>query len=444
MNFIKACSDRMSWQLKAKQAGLLLAGFCLFSLSTCKKDQDEFYLEGVNQYNVIRDTAGVTVTTERMDRVNVTNTESRPGVSSDLVGTYTDPVFGRATGMVYVSMQRDNQSPTFTSGSTINSFTLYIRIHNKDMIGAVNEKHRWFIRELKTKLNNKDIYYSDTTLNASTEYVAYEGTLNPADSMLRIDMNTGTFPGLLSKFLDADKNVFSSDEGFADFFNGLAIMPDTTNPFSVTGAVVALKLNDDSSRLVLKYDGNKTYTMRFGNARVNTYRHNYTGSPVASALNNANSANLYIQSMQGVRLNVQMPELKALAKNQKYALHKAELVFTDIDSNLDAFSGNRPEFVLIAERTEAGLNKASFPDLSLGRDTYYDGHYNSATKTYTLGITHYVQRILNEYYANPDQTVTGLNLYIPADVPLTPARAIFANHGTMRPRLVLTYTKLQE
>jgi hypothetical protein len=341
-------------------------------------------------------------------------------------------------------MERDVQTPSFTATSTINEFSLYIRLHNKEAIGAVGEKHRWFIRELKTKLNNANNYYSDTTLPVTAEYVAFEGTLNPADSLLRIDLNTGTFPGLLSKFLNADKAVFSSDNSFAEFFNGLAIVPDTTNPFSVTGAMVPLHLRGDSSFMVIKYDGTKKYTMRFGNARINTYKHNYTGTPVAAAMNNPNSPNLYVQAMQGVRLKIQLPALKDLAKNQKYALYKAELVFTDIDSAGDPFADNRPERVLIMERTEKGGNKPSFDDFSLGSRTYYGGYYNKAKKTYTMGITRYVQSQLNAYLADPAHTNTGLNLYIPVDVPLSPSRAIFANHGTMRPRLVLTYTKLQE
>jgi hypothetical protein len=438
----------MSWQQKVKQAGLL-AGFCLLFFTGCKKNDEEFYLEGVDErYNVERiDTSTVVVSTERMGKVNTLNLTSNFHVSSDLAGTFNDPVFGRSTSIVYSSIERGS-NPTFTASSTVDSFILYIRLHSYPYgaVGAPAETHRWEIHELKSKLDRNKPYYSDTNLAISPEYIPYEGVLSFTDSMLKINMISSNFPGFANKFLSADPEVYKSDASFADFFNGFAIIPDTTDPFSKTGAIVSLNLDDAASKLVLYHDGNKSYTMTFGNARINAYKHNYTGTPVAQALNNSSSPNVYMQSMAGLRLNVQMPNLKNYVKDKKLALHKAELVFTDVDSPGDAYRTSRPARVFIVEREQNGGNTSLFvfPDFTLGEDTYYDGWYNAAKKTYTLGITRHIQNLLEEYNANPGAADYGLNLYIPAAEPLAPSRAIIANSGTMRPKLVLTFTKLKE
>lgn len=130
--------------------------------------------------------------------------------------------------------------------------------------------------------------------------------------------------------------AFQNDTIFKNFFNGVAIIPDTTTSGNV---INYFQLSGDRTRISLYYrqlnrEGKfDTTVVRFNfvadtvrSASANKVHRSYTGSTVAPLLNSTQPSSLvYLQSGPGTAVRISVPGLDTL-KNKSYIIHRAELV----------------------------------------------------------------------------------------------------------------------
>lgn len=392
---------------------------------SCKKT-DNFYLEDTTPEAPFgietTDTSTILLRTER-------HIYGGQNLEKNLLGTFTDPVFGRTTANIYTQVLLDDINPRFTPTSKFNSFTLYLRVDKNTSTGNFADVQKWSVYELSNGIEAGREYLTDTVLPVLANAVgSYNGPLN--DTLLQISLTED----FAKKFFTANKNNFNDRSAFSNFMKGLAILPDSTG-INGNGAVAAVNINHAASRLVLRFDDTLSFTMNFRNGQhVNAFTHNYNGTPAGSALNaNHFPDRAYIQAMAGLRLHVQLPYMKNLAGGKHLAIRKAELIFTRIDSTGAVNGSKHPERITFSGRRENGTNVtgASHAD------------YNAADKTYRLLLTAYIQELLIAYEKGNDLNTYGLNGFIAPETGL-PTRAIIdaGPNSSQRPKLVLTYTKL--
>ncbi|RYY68867.1 MAG: DUF4270 family protein [Chitinophagaceae bacterium] len=399
----------------------------LISFSSCKKTED-FYLEGnapEAPFDLQIDTFDLSLQTE-------TYTSRTNKLGNDLLGTYVDPVFGRSTANVYTRLALSQFNPSFTTASVCDSVMLYIRLDKNTFSGNLQDVQNWKIYELEEAPQTGISYFSDAKFATKGAAIGtFSKNLNPADSLLRIEISKD----FGRRFFTQDKNVFSSNASFINFLQGIAILPDSNGVSKGKGAVVLTELTNAASRLVLFYDTSKSLSMRFDNdLRVNTYSQNLNNTEAGNALNHF-SGKAYMQSIAGLRVHATIPGFDTFTRSKNIAVHKAELIFTKLDSAGDPENSKQPGKVLLNVRAGDGGNTNS----SVAAD------WSEKDKSYHILISRYMQFLANNNRSNKDFVDYGYNLIVTPDAPVSPNRAIInAGKSENKPKLIITYTKLAE
>jgi hypothetical protein len=371
-------------------------------------------------------------------------------------GVINDPVFGRAEAISYFQTLLTTENVDLGQNVTADSLVLSLAIDT--YVGDTTQAITIKIYELDESMSVDSTYFTNRRLNvkptplASYSYLprpksrvsASEPLLAGGDTMIeyqpiiRIPLSAELAQRVLAASGTAD---LANNANFLNFFKGIAITAE------VAGAQPGIMLNI-IPRSVLNgmflYYRNDTIRRRFDMvgrgdiAYFNSFRFDYTGTPLATAIGNTSPLieENYVQAGTGVKIRVDFPYLKKLIENFDVAINKADLVFTVVPgSNTDLAPAPTRMFLLPSDSLNANLPNA-MPDLL---ERYYGGALEDGK--YTFGITRYVQLQLAS--TRPDY---GLRL-IPLNTVSTVNRAIIAssNHTNplYRPRLILTFTKLK-
>ena len=392
------------------------------------------------------DTFTVQARTVKYDSVQTSGTNS----GTYLIGDFGDPIFGRVRSELFTQYKLPTTDVDFGSGVTIDSIVLNLAYvgsygNTSKLMGTM----KFGVYELTEDLySTADSTYYSTATHATSPTALAEYEFRP-DLYSRIPTIIDTVPPSLRIPLDPDlgqrilnSGNLASNEVFLEEFKGLNIRPINTSMPDDFGSILYFNVPSRYSRLELYYSGGEdsTFVLEIKNPDgVHTaFSHEYTAE-ILTAIDDSTEAgrsNLYIQSMAGLRMKVELPFLKELNQLGVVAINKAELVVPIDETVVTPYS--YPSSLQIT-----GINEDGGPvflvDFFEGSD-YFGGTYDSENQQYVFNIARHIQSILNA----PEETDYGLYISNSGNA-VNGRRAVF--HGTDHPdrplKLRMTYTIIE-
>jgi hypothetical protein len=379
-------------------------------MQSCKKD-DDLGLDIINLPGdrfgfSFTDTATVLAWTQLEDSVQTS------GVYLNLLGSYSDPVFGRVNASIYTQALLSTNNVSFGTNPVGDSLVLTLRFNG--YYGDSMANHRVRIHEIDPAATfvKDSSYYSNQQLPLGDLLFDQVLTFNPVDST---EFNGKKVPALLKIKLNqvlTDKLINASgtadlvnNAAFRNFFKGIHIAVDeVTSPGN--GSVGYFNLNADLSALTLFYHNavdTLTYPFvineecaKFTSVDHAGYQHAEPG--LANQDTNGLHNRLYLQSLAGAKIQIRFPHLATLQADGAVAIAKAELILKADPSDFTATDYPRAPKLTIARINDEG--KYSFISDVLEGETFLGGTYNSVTQEYRFRVTRHVQDILNNKYQN--------------------------------------------
>lgn len=386
---------------------------------------------------IYTDTTTVTAYTVREDSLRTDE------VSLQLLGSYTDSVFGRTDAGIFV--QALLPSSNVDLGDTLALDSVVLTLAYNGFYGDTFPAQTYHVYRLTGDMQASASYYSDqmfaydpaelgsTTVNPSPHDSVMVNGVNTAPH-IRIRLNDSFGDTLLQM---SQNNQLTSNDNFLSIMKGLYIKTDSiTN----RGGISYINLLALQSNLTLYYRSDTThhvfnFIFSVSSARTTHFVHDYTGTPVQQQLNDSTFADslTYVQSMSGVKTKIRLPNLKNYITNGMIAVNKAELEITVADN-----SDNRltvPDKLLVLGINESGI-PVFLPD-EFESSGYYGGTYDATNRKYKFNIARYVQEVLTG-----DLQDYGLYLAISGGV-VQASRVIIGGrtNPTYRIKLNLYYTK---
>jgi len=372
-------------------------------------------------------------------------------LTSNLLGSYFDPVFGTTSASLYTQLRLSSSNVTFGISPIFDSLILSFAYSGS--YGDTTVPMEVKVYEITENMYKDSTYYSNQDFTYNNYDLADSIFIpKPNDS---VDFDNEKYAPHLQIKLDkilGDKFLyysrtsdFASSENFINFFKGLYITMESQNN---KGAILYFDLLSSLSKLTLYYHNN-TDTSHFNFiinencARVNTFEHNnYSDANVDlknQTIRNDTSLGgkrVYIQSMAGIRTKIKFPYLKNWLDSGKIAINSAELVFDIDESDVTINDYSPPERLgLVKLDKEGELYFVS--DYNEG-DTHFGGYYNETKKEYRFRISSHIQEMLED-------NIIDYGLILLANERQTTANRVILNgpnglNGKLR--LEIIYTKL--
>lgn len=381
-------------------------------------------------------------------------------LSRNTIGSVYDPVFGITTAGVYVQFVPESAKQDFGSNRQLDSLVLQFK--NAGYYGDTTTELTFHTYEMEEQYFFDSTYYSNSKFAISpTDYSNYSFYPTPNDSsvvdgdtitpVLRIPLNNNSALG--QYLLDATVEEMEDIDSFLEYFYGLFIVAE---PESVpqSGSLLFYDILSSLSKMTLYYrntgeDGQED-TLRFSYlvpsfaGRVNRYSHHYDLAdpafqdqvlPPADTTLGQNT--LYIQGFAGVRIFINIPNMKNWNDHGKVAINEAKLVIPGKEN--DPLWG-APRQLMLYELDEEG-NYQILKDAGEG-EIYFGGAYRS--NSYTFRITRYLQSLID------DSTKVNYGLVLfNRDPWINPQRFIIEGteptiDSSARVRLQILYTLLEE
>lgn len=406
------------------------------------------------QINVIySDTTTITSTTVLEDSI-----PTDENISANLLGSYTDPVFGRTDASFYSQLGLSFNPVLGDSTETLTPDSLVLTIqYNGAFYGNLNTPLKVSVFRLMEDMSEDSSYYSNKTFNFDTKAIGSVTVLPRTKDSVMVYGKSAS-PHIRIKLSDELANeilalngsdTLSDNTSWLKYFKGVYIK---TEPIGIKneGSICYLNLNGTQSRLWLYYHSSQSgrdslnYYFNFNGARSNHFQHEYTGSDVGKQLSDTtynNSVN-YIQLMAGVRTKFYLPFLKNYAANGTVMINKAELIVPFQTLSDEVYP--KPSKLLILAADSAG--KANFISNDYNIETSsshivlnYDASiYHSDIQAYRFNIAQHLQKIL-------DGEIPDYGFYI-----VGTAASVQANRGIIssaqnasRPiQIKISYTKI--
>lgn len=399
----------------------------------------------------------------RTVREDSLHTDASVIITADaLIGTYNDPVFGRASAMLYTQMRLPTNGPTFGVNPVCDSVVLSL-VYDPTWYGKKERQTQVMsVYMLSQDISTTSDYYSNYTLAKNMNDLAgnYHFLPRPQDSVtilgevlkpqLRVPLENDFGQTILN---NQGTGVLANSTVFQSFSKGLYITAENTPPYaSGEGSILHFKMADAATKITIYYhNSNATnndslkYEIELSSvARFSAFTHDYSGANAylqqqIGATPPDNDTAIFIQSLSGVKGKIDLPFLKNWNDHGRIAINKAELVIK-IDTTalyqLDTFPA--PSGLALFGIT-AGTNANYVVPDAYDVNEVYGGSYDNATKSYTFNIERYIQQVLNGTRDN-----TGL--YLAATGGAVNANRVVVggarSSGYRKMKLNITYTKL--
>ena len=370
-------------------------------------------------------------------------------VSPTLLGSIYDPVFGKTVASIYTQLSLSEYDYDFGTQPVLDSLVLQLQYNG--YYGDTTTPMTVKIYEMADTLSLDSVYYYNQKANIhSQELARYTFYPHPTDSVkidtvkyapyLRIKLNSI----LGNKILNASATNLSSSDNFKKYINGIYLTATPVNA-SGQGSILYFNLLGTYSGLKLYYH-NTTDTLAF-NLVVDSYTpffnhfdhfgYRHANAAFRQQLNGdtlKGKDKIYVQAMGGVRVKLRFPYLKHLLDSGKIAINEAQLIFKNADTDGKYAP---PSSLNLMRYTENGGHKGYLADYVDEGTTFFDGVYNSTSKTYRFRISRYLQQLLDGKVG-----AYGLSLQNSANAP----RLILngSNATTGKIKLQLIYTRLQK
>jgi hypothetical protein len=424
------------------------------------------------------DTVTVNCTIERDDDIITADRNSTADYF--LCGQLNDPTFGRHSAEIFTLFRLNSFSPNFknTDGTpaTLDSVHLYLRLDAPGIYGDTAQMQT--LEVLQVNAGNRiyvdSSYFSTYSLPADNLIASGTFTIKPSksDSLIwgsgssrefvgkapflkfNIDKNSAFARSIFEYDVDADSLAFASDSAFYDKFRGLKIRNTTPGGNLMLG----LDLNNTTfSRFVFFFTKRTAtdtlqarYEMRLtgGNKFVH-FKHDYSGTPVETALADPNPEFIYLQGMGGLRARIDFPYAKHLLDSGLILINQAELEMTTAaaQGSPEYYTPNRQLLLLDTSLIAiSDLTDAAGPLLTQGFGSF--GGFPFETKVNGNKAYRYNLLLTRRFQGIVDQTTGGLKgttLVMPVyPRSISPQRTIFYGRksATFPIKLKLKYTRL--
>lgn len=418
--------------MKLYKLDLLTLLISLFTLSSCQ-NTDSIGLDvdpATEVTGTFTDTITVTSSTVKEDTM-VTNTlEKYP------LGYLVDPIFGKTTANIAMSLTLDPPGLTFGTTPTLDSAVLVL-YYAKDFYGDSTSNFQVDVHQLNSALSTSVQYYntqpqsySSTVLGSKKLRFSVKDSVriteivtgNPDKQVTRApQMRIPINPGFITdNFLNASSTTLSSNELLNKAVKGFYLTvnkPQSTGP----GGVAFFNLTD-SSRLEIYYKSQNgalidTTLHKFPIVNnsvpvIADFKHDYSGTAIPANLNSTTQQNFtYVQGLAGLRTKIRFPHIEKLKNLGNITINKAELIVSVVGGT-DTFS---PASRLIMYRTDIASQRQFIPDFSTEpafslTDLDFGGFYDSSKKHYKFQVTSYVQDIIKGKLKQYDTYIAPVNL----------------------------------
>lgn len=354
------------------------------------------------------DTIGVAAYSYYTDSI-ITN-----GRTYSYLGTLNDPYFGNTKTDFVGQLRMFGPSGTGISGPwpgggtpIVDSVFLYFSIAGAKGTLDSTTIHQIKIFEIDETLNSTVKYYSNRLPNIKREIGTFPLPVITKDTTQNITIK---LPTQFGQDLLSDTTQLSQDsEGnpFMSFFKGLYLTMDTTiSPpllialdFSLPDFTVRVHYHN-STTANLSYD----FVINTNSVRYNRYIHNFATADPAKKITHINDgvkdSSIYLQAFNGVFPRIRIPILEYIKKNiSPISVNKARLTFSVyLDDNLYTITTVPPQILM--KYTKSDTIKYLVPDY-LVSPSFFDGTFNSTSKTYSFNLASFVQEYLEGRISDP-------------------------------------------
>ncbi len=409
----------------------LLVG--LFTFTACH-DSETIGLD-INEADKISgtltDTSTVTAQTVAEDSLVSNNLQQHA------LGFMKSSVFGQTDASLAASITYpDSAEITFGTLPTIDSVVLVLKLGNEFYHDTTSSSaYTINVHHLKEIINpDRSVPYSSKVWNINPTVIGTKKVANfrvkdsisinfirpgKADTVqkiagqLRIPIDANFITTELMNPIIEGKTVKTN---FQSAFKGFYITIDKSQS-SGNGGIVFLDAIDKGriSRLELYYTrstGTKkqksVINFPVENA-ASSFKHDYSGSEVATGINIPNAPTVYSQALGGLRTKINFPYLGELKRLGNISVNKARLILTVEENTANPFGNPRR---LILYTTDIAGQRQEIPDNDWGQIsgitrafTDYGGFFDKTKKTYTFNVTSYIQNIVTGRATNYDSYI---------------------------------------
>ncbi|WP_411273227.1 DUF4270 domain-containing protein [Daejeonella sp.] len=361
------------------------------------------------------DTVTVRSTTVREDSI-LTN-----ALSQYPLGYFNDPILGKTTSNIALSLTMVNSSTTFGTAPVLDSAVLVLH-YGDEFYGDSTSKFQIEVRQLSEQLSKSKSYYNQTGFNVNSAIIGNQRvTIRRKDSVKVNEIVTGKADVIKTRapqiripinasfinnnFLKAAAANFSTQALFMKFIKGLHLRVNEAQS-SGPGGIAFLNLSD-SSRLEIYYkttSGTTIDTTKVSFPILNgsepvaaQFTHDYTGTNVQTQLNNPATQYdfTYVQGLAGLRTKIRFPHLDKLKELGNITINKAELIVSVVGGT----DNYKPAPRLLMYTTDIASQRQFIPDFGTNAaialsDLDFGGFYDAANKRYKFVVTTFLQDIL--------------------------------------------------
>lgn len=307
--------------------------------------------------------------------------------STNLVGSYIDPMFGHTDASFYFQITLPNNEINFNA-TTVTSAK--IKLPYTGFYGDSTSQFHIYLSEIKENISASDSsqYFSNQTfttlpLTPMSGSQAWLDEISLSEiqdsSALHIELPTDF---VLFNILQLSAADLLNNDTFIQAFNGFKLEAEPmTN--STTGAIMYFNTSDANALLNVEYlDGEGAsqsinFPISGGNA-LNHFNHDYSDTQIETI-----DSLIFLQSMAGTFAELNFDFLNNL-QDSGYIVNQAELSFSVFDNNQ---SIQLPEQLALVEFDNGNI--LSIAGLS-------GGALNIDNNTYEFNITQHIQKILTQ------------------------------------------------
>lgn len=378
---------------------------CIF-LSSCKNESSPIGYDLLD--NLVGTDFTDTITLEAWsvleDTLNTTKT------SAHVLGHLADPVFGNSSAAICTELILGGAAVNFGEHPILDSAVLTLQISG--FYGDTNSAVGIRVHRLNENLDPSATYYQNSTVGFDPKPLNYQlinYTLKPNTAVvvdtgvynahMRIRLSQSFGQELLNHQSDLNNNL-------RDYLKGFYIQ--AVSHSGTRGYMLMSNLTSALTGLTLFYHNDSTQNARYtlsctdNCARFTHFDHDYTSTQNNDFLNEVlqhqtsiGDRTLFVQGGGGVKTRIVFPYLEHAFDqyDQRVAIHRAELVITNVDLNEVYLT---PPTAL----TLQGIGKSDSAIRFLPDDdyytysAYYGGTYDATKREYRFRITKYVQQLI--------------------------------------------------
>ena len=372
---------------------------------SCKKEEENLLPTGIEAQpseNLLglftSDTFQLTCTTQRIDSVRT------DAATLNTVGSYVDPVLGKVETSMVTQLRLSSENIDLAELRNIRIDSSVLNLVFSGRYGSATDQ-KFEVYEVTENLSSSTLYYTSNFVavsnnpigirqNSSTVPVSpinEDGELESPSIRISLDTN------FARKVINTDQSNYESNSAFTNFMKGIYITSNNPDQPEGEGSILYFNLPDVYTRMVIYYtniDGSQNelaYLINSKSVSFNLSKMAYSGSNLGNVLEkeDANAEFVYVHSFGGTMVKIETPTLNSIIKNGPVLVNNAKLIFS-ADTKNDNLYPPISNLFAFGSSTDGNL-LYELPD---NGEIHYDGAINTSG-VYTLGITRYIQGILD-------------------------------------------------